>query len=277
MKIASVLMLTLASCLSCAALDVQIGIGDIALRGCSTAQRGKLDKATVAAFLNNMIQGPDSSLDALKPNEIQLFKWVDLAGNGKCELVLTVSTGPNYVSLWIYWQNHAQTLPGGANLKEGIRDLDGDGKKEIILYSSLDPAGGRGGNPTPVWPRVFRLEGEKYVPASWDFPGIYDFYQREVLPQLNEEMDKKRRILSPDFVDNNVAVLEMQRDKILRFLRLDPQAGLEEARQWAKSNNPDMIYNAWCVFQDIPGHEAEANAAKQAEQEAFRRRVASAP
>ncbi|HUY82069.1 MAG TPA: hypothetical protein VMU92_10140 [Acidobacteriaceae bacterium] len=153
--------------------------------------------------------------------------------------------------------------------RNGVTDINGDGKKEVVVYSYLDPAGRRGGGPTPEWPKVYRLKGEKYVPATRDFPGIYDFYNREVLPQLNAKLDKEERMLSPRYLELGVATLEMQRDKILRFLGLDPRAGLKKARQWAKSGNPDMIYNAYCVFHDIPGHEAEARAAKQAEIEAF--------
>jgi hypothetical protein len=67
------------------------------------------------------------------------------------------------------------------------------------------------------------------------------------------------------------------RDKIRRVLGRDPNAGLENAGQWATSDNPDLIDDAVDVFRDIGGHEDEARAAEQARKEAFRRRVANAP
>lgn len=268
---------------NCATLGQQTGIGDIAQEGCRVAQRGKLNKVSVAAFINKSTGSEDSSW-TLKPNEIQEFKWVDLAGDGRCELVMMLSYGPNASTLEIDWKDHYQALKGEANLKEATRDLYGDGKKEIIksairdlngagkkeiaLYSYLDPAGGRAaGGVTPVWPQVYRLEGEKYVPASAEFP---DFYQREVLPELDKEIAG-----TPSIQEPVLAALEMQRDKIQRVLGRDPNAGLEKARQWAKSDNPELIEDAKDVFLDIGGHEEEVRAAEQAGKVAYRRWIAS--
>jgi hypothetical protein len=277
MKGTTMVTLALALWSSNAAFGAQMGIGDIALERCSVAQRSRSDKPEVAAFLNK-IHGLEDSPDALKPNEIQEFEWVDLVDDGACELVMTLSFGPNCAALEIDWQDHSQVLPGGANLetrdvsmggkekifKSSIRDLNGDGKKEIIMYSYLDPAGDRaGGGVTPVWPQVYRLEGEKYVPASKNFP---EFYEDEVLPKLDREIGA-----TPYPGDTVVAALEMQRDKIQRVLGLDPQAGLGEARQWATSGNPEMIEDARDVFLNIQGHEAEARAAEEAEKQALQR------
>ncbi len=133
------------------------------------------------------------------------------------------------------------------------------------MDSYLDPSGARGANPSPVWPQIYRLQGEKYVPASKDFP---EYYQTKVLPQL----DKRLAGMPPSAYEET---LVMQRDKILRVLGIDPTAGLAEARQWAQSDDPNKIYNAWCVFHDIPGHQAEANAAWKAWGEALHRRLES--
>ena len=56
----------------------------------------------------------------------------------------------------------------------------------------------------------------------------------------------------------------MERDKILRMLGRDPTAGLQRAREWAASSDPDLIDDASIVFRDIGGHEDEARAADAA-------------
>src|ERR1019366_910067 len=232
---------------------------------------GRSDKASVAAFLNKRI-GSEDPLWVLKPNEILEFKWVDLAGDGRCELVMMLSYGPDVSVLEIDWKDQAQVLTGVASLKDGIRDLDGDGKKEIILYSYLDLAGRRA-DATPMWPQVYRLKGEEYIPASKDF---HEFYDLEILPELDKEIAKPTH-LEPTTDELFVAALEMQRDKILRVLGRDPNAGLEKARRWTKSDNPVMIDNAVVVLSDIGGHEEEARAAEEARRPAFLHWVANHP
>jgi hypothetical protein len=143
-----------------------------------------------------------------------------------------------------------------------IRDLDGDGKKEIIVSSYLDPEGRLGAD--PEWPQVYRLQGERYVPASKDFP---EFYKSEILPDLGTEIAE-----TPQAEETRVAALKMARDKIQRVLELDPNAGLGEAHQWATSGNPELIGYAIDVFRDIGGHEEEARAAEQAEKQALQRK-----
>ena len=260
---------------NCVTLGAQID--SIPWTDSNISKLNQFDRAAVAAFLNR-IGGSEGTPAALKPADIGEFKWIDLAGDGRCELALTLSTGPNFASLGIIWQDpkggfSSQGIAGEGSLTRGIKDLDGDGKKEIIMGSYLDPSGISAGSPVSVWPQVYRLQDEKYVPASKDF---FEFYEREVLPHINAEMEKSRRTLPPASIEPGVGALEMERDKILRVLGIDPQAGLEEARQWARSDNPEMIYMASCVLHDIPGHEAEAHAAKQAWFQALRRQNANA-
>jgi len=54
----------------------------------------------------------------------------------------------------------------------------------------------------------------------------------------------------------------MQKDKILRVLGRNPNAGLAEAREWVKSDDSGLVQDAVDTLEDIGGHEQELNPAK---------------
>jgi len=114
------------------------------------------------------------------------------------------------------------------------------------------------------------------VEASRDFPNFYD---TEVLPQLEKEIGKDRALLAAqqakptprDPLDEEwretpraLAAEIMARDKILRVLGRDSTAGLAQAREWMKSPDPQLVDAADDVLTDIGGHEQEALAARRA-------------
>jgi len=70
-----------------------------------------------------------------------------------------------------------------------IADLNGDGKKELILYGNLDSDARTRSLPAPVatWPQVYRLQNGAWVEASRDFPRFYD---TQILPQLEKDLSK---------------------------------------------------------------------------------------
>ena len=75
----------------------------------------------------------------------------------------------------------------------------------------------------------------------------------------NELRKEARRQL-----ERTLAGLIMCRDKILRVLGRDPNAGLAQAREWMSNPDPVMVDNARVVFQDIGGHDEEVRAARLA-------------
>jgi hypothetical protein len=143
--------------------------------------------------------------------------------------------------------------------------VNGDGVPEVISLASLshDPPPQRTRFiPGGVWPQVYRLRDGKYVEASRDFPGLYD---KTVFPLINKAIAKAPEEQSPA---RYLAALTMCRDKILRVLGRDPNAGLAKAREWMSSPDPVLVDDARVVFIDIGGHDDEANAAKLATERA---------
>jgi DNA-directed RNA polymerase specialized sigma subunit len=114
----------------------------------------------------------------------------------------------------------------------------------------------------PAWPAVYRLKNGKYVEASRDFPS---FYISEVLPQLNQQIhEAEARISREPFQQETVAVLEMEKNKILRVLGRDSSAGLQQAYEWMYSDDTQVLQCAIATFADIGGHETELRIARQA-------------
>jgi len=226
-----------------------------------------LDKAAITRFAG------------LSPrNQLYDFGWFDLEGDGRYELAITSSSGVHAVWLDIYWQDapgkmkNADLFSGADwQLDKTIRDLNGDGKFELILYTDdfFD------------WPQVKRPQNGSWVDASRDFPRFYD---SEVLPQLEKQIGEAREAVAnsrgkpwptpgphpseevPPGPDPQYTLmgLEMERDKILRVLGRDPAAGLSQAREWVKSDDPYLMQDAAEVFKDIGGHEQEYRAAESA-------------
>jgi len=215
-----------------------------------------LDKAAVVILLDNLAETASGTWIPSEDDILSGFTWVDLAGDGRYELLAIYHSRCCSV-LYIYWQDapgkvSVQGYSTAGELDKTIRDLNGDGKRELVLYAYLKSSG-PGVGPTAMWPQVYRLQNGSYVEASRDFPSFYD---TEVLPQLEHDIGKARE--SP----RDQAVLVMERDKILRVLGRDPNAGLAQAREWVKSPDSRLVADARVVFDDIGGHEQELNAAK---------------
>lgn len=222
------------------------------------------NKEAIVRFINESGAFDTWPRTGINPSYIWEFKWMDLAKDGKVELVTIQSSGPCCVVLGIDWQDVVGKVSsigfnGASTIKNTVRDLDEDGEYELILYSYLDSDGYRGTTPVAMWPQVYRLKDGNYVPSSRDFPRFYD---DEVLPQLDNEikLDQAQHWPSGSPAADNTEILQMQRDKILRVLGRDPTAGSQLAREWVRSTNPETVGRAAVVFADM-GYQHEREAA----------------
>jgi hypothetical protein len=206
-----------------------------------------LDKAAIVKFLE---EWPGTDVSGWIGG-VEEVGWFDLAGDGKYELALTEKYWPVLcLSKHLLREapgklRHVSYRGGEGDLKDTIRDPNGDGKKELILDAYVDGANYEGITPEPVWPQVYRLENGKYVEASQDFPKFYD---NEILPDLDKEISKEQG----DDDQETAATRITEKDKILRVLRRDPVAGLDHAREWMKSDDMHLVFDAAETFQDRP-------------------------
>jgi hypothetical protein len=254
-------------------------IGDLPWNESNIEALRSFDKAAVVKFSNNWA-GTEGIPGAMTADQLNEFEWVDLAGDGKYELVTTASFGPCCVFLGIYSKDTAgkvslQSLDGAGKLSETVRDLNGDGKMELVIWTELaaPPGSWSPMTATPRWPAVYRLESGKYVEASRDFPNFYD---SEIRPELAQASVKGQQEVrrNPAYGDN-VARLVLEKDKLLRMLGRDPTAGLQDAYQWMGSGSSQLVQCAIATFADIGGHEKELSAANQALKPAIQHEIQS--
>ena len=102
----------------------------------------------------------------------------------------------------------------------------------------------------------------KYVEASRDFAKFYD---TQVLPEINSDIAKEtaRSRLQCRPVRLAAGGLHVTRDKILRVIGRDPTAGEQQAREWIRSQDPDLVGDAITVLDDMGDHEEDLLAAKR--------------
>jgi hypothetical protein len=244
--------------------------------------------------------------DDMQWNESSIFwnyAWYP-AGAGKYELAINSQSGPDIGYLTIYWQDgpgksKSQAFASAADATDewywdekgpDLVDANGAGATEVVYLDDLDyhpPPQRTKFIPGGMWPRVFRFRDGKFVEASRDFAAFYD---KTIFPLIDKAMakaqqdfkDEQTSVVAPNIdpnawrndtrrqLERTLAGIIMCRDKILRVLGRDPNAGLAQAREWMTSPDPVMVDNARVVFQDIGGHDKEVQAAKLATERASR-------
>ena len=186
----------------CGAAAPSADIGRIAWDQSNIAALRSLDRDSIQNFVNSPEAHKtfvgEPALNGFSPVIVFQFEWADFAGNGKYALVVVWNTGPHGEGISIYQQNvlgkidsQQVDLEGTEGyghegpLKDEIRDLNGDGKKELIVNAGFGAGRDTAETPLTQWPMVYRLRDGKYVEASREFPGFYD---KGVLPPLEAKI-----------------------------------------------------------------------------------------
>jgi hypothetical protein len=104
-----------------------------------------------------------------------------------------------------------------------IRDLDDDGRKELII-PTLFPSGAYGaGSVNAVWPAVYKLKNRNYVEASNEFGSFYD---ADVLPGLLKDIAEARATAGTSASHARKLISDtLEKDKILRVVGRDQPLG----------------------------------------------------
>ena len=294
MRKASVLLLAMILAFASVAVSAQ-KIEDIPWDDSHIKQLRAASKHAMFRFLDRQMD-PENDMEWNDSSISFDYAWYP-AGSGKYELAMHSQSGPDIAYFTIYWQDapgkiRSQEFGGAADATDewywnangpDIVDANGDGVPEVIELDDLDyhpPPHRTKFIPGGMWPRIFRLRDGKYVEASRDFAPFYD---KTIFPMIDKAMAQARQDIKDvaaqkakpgSNIDPNddywqlptrtLAGVIMCRDKILRVLGRDPNAGLAQAREWMSNPDPVMVDNARVVFQDIGGHDEDVRAARVA-------------
>jgi hypothetical protein len=261
-KSSLIALLLLATLISGAAFAGQID--QLKWNQSNIATLRSFDEAAVEKFVNEMSEG-----DVHKT--VGEFTWADLAGDGRYELVTTLDlSGRSFFEYLAVYQRDdsgsvsVQWFPEETaigKLNSVIRDLDNDGRKELIIPTLYFSGSYGAGSVGTAWPAVYKLKNGLYVEASNEFGKFYD---TDVLPGLVKDIAEERAkagtsaSYSPTLISQT-----LERDKILRVLGRDQTAGLNEAREWASSDNPNLARAGAAVLREINGNARNASREKE--------------
>lgn len=173
---------------------------------------------------------------------LELVAWIDLSGRGHGRLFVISRTANGYA--------HASVPASYVDFPTVIRDVDEDGRMEIVLRRGLTPYGG--GHARAAVSAVFVFSPEGLADRS---PAFHDFYESVELPRISAALESARTLTA----DGDVAAadaLEVERDKILRMTGGDANAGLTLAQEWSADARPRRREWAAVILGDIDSPEA---------------------
>jgi hypothetical protein len=194
------------------------------------------------------------------------YRFIDLNKDGVYDLVMEVKEntsaddGPIEVIFRKGDRFVLQEVPGKRSFGDfdgAIRDLNGDGKYEIVTMESL--ADHRGGYlPQIDYPAVYHVSVDKTERVDGQYPAVY----REFIGTCNMEIQKVKSA-NPSFGPGELEDATVQwlipQDKALRALGVDKKAGLAAAIAWSASKGNSVVPDKKELAIDVLGDIDDAN------------------
>ena len=149
------------------------------------------DNATVKRFLNEIDTGDPTGAGAIEA--VKEYRLLDLWGDGQIELIALIDvSGRGFFNIleivrlgpegFVTPEVRGFQIEG---LESTLKDLDGDGRYELVVPTLLEEY--EGARPLATLEEVYVFNGQQYVKASGRFP---QFYSEVVLPRLQRELAK---------------------------------------------------------------------------------------
>jgi hypothetical protein len=216
------------------------------------------------------------------------FQFADLRHSGELSLAVTYDNGGNAdcIDFDVIDKTPAgfedfDFFADGQPFFEGIKDIYGDGKYEVVVGQSFASIGRD--HCAAVWPVIYAWDGSGYADVSSQFKGFYrqrlqeltrqlapsptptavpkQFHMVEGLPLRGTGAQLSGGVVQPmpaapsesasaqeasDTDDRDC--LKAEAAKIERFLGISTDAGMLDAIKWKNSNNPyDREFAAWVL------------------------------
>jgi hypothetical protein len=177
-------------------------------------------------------------VDPAQDGTYRLIAAFDGSSYHTCNRVVVIAKKGGKLTVANDWQTRMAEKVENITL-----DLDGNGSTEIVIPEAWTKY--EEGHCIAMWQKAYKWEDGRFTDHSADYPGLY----KARLKELNEAIPRLR----------DPTCSEMERDKISRFLNIDPTAGYALALSWMKSPEPFMRRKAASVFADINDGESRKN------------------
>jgi hypothetical protein len=212
--------------------------------------------------------------DLRHSGELSLAVTYDAGGNADCIDFDVIDKTPAGIEDYDFFA-------GGQPFFEGIKDINGDGRYEVVVGRSFASIGRD--HCAAIWPVIYAWNGSGYADVSGQFKGFYrqrlqdltgqlapsptptavprQFHMVEGLPLVGTGAQLRGGVVQPppaapsesasaqeasDAGDRDC--LKAQAAKIERFLGISTDAGMLDAIKWKNSNNPyDREFVAWVL------------------------------
>jgi hypothetical protein len=201
----------------------------------------------VRKFMEQKLENGESNVGT----RVCSFRFVDLRRAGNLTLLVTRWDGPRGgcggLSIVDRTMAGFEEVSGegsdywGINdVNEVVRDINRDGKLELVFYNQFTDYEGAAGAAT--WPVIYGWDGNNYANLSAQ-PRFRPFYEQEI-KRLRGEVADARRIESKEKDRNGrppssdgARCAEASIAKIQRFLGAGPDTGMADAIRWANSSD----------------------------------------
>jgi hypothetical protein len=187
-------------------------------------------------------------------------KFVKIAGSEVDSLVASVDYNGRHFCNDVYVIHRGAdglVMQDANNLEKGVqsyqvndvddivRDLCKDGKNELVIptgYSDYD-----GARCLANWTRIYIMQSDSLVERSKSFS---EYYKGRLSTLLNEVMPQAK-IRDADDGEARAICVQMEIDKIERFLSISPSAGEDRAVGWINSTDLSLRLKGIAVLADI--------------------------
>lgn len=187
--------------------------------------------------------------------EVSDFRFVDMHGNDRVELVAALDhSGRGFFNDVVIVSKDGETGEYRSQHLEAwdvrtlqgiIRDLKGDGNRELVIPVLLTPY--LGTRPYARWYTVYAHDSSGYVE---DGKGFVTFYKGELIPRLQTQITDLQNAQAPQI---EIDAIQLELDKASRLVSGNSNTGIDLAISWSEDSNPLRRVFAISAFSDIGG------------------------
>lgn len=190
------------------------------------------DEATVCSASFVELRGSD---------EEALVASIDVSGRRLCNQIEVIHKNADSITF--------QELNAFGIIDIDVESIIGEpgkgGRSALVVPTALSPYEGAN-SCMATWSKIYEFQAGALVDRSATFK---EFYKAQ-LKSVQKEIPRARRDDAENHRDQAVC-LQMEADKLERFLGISPDAGEEEALNWIDSKNEYLRRKGFAVLADI--------------------------